>query len=158
MLPGVGAFAACADGLGAVPGMVEALTERPKLPFPAADLHEAWLCNADGAPLALLATACDEAECEARKPGPWTCLPATDHGFSSCSSLAQGLGGNAVRGAGELYIGLVEFGAGVIPAGGGCLRLYQRNVAQLMDKRDLQPTFLVHIKPTGFINGSGRYK
>jgi len=51
------------------------------------------------------------------------------------------MGGNAVRGAGELYIGLVEFGAGVIPAGGGCLRLYQRNVAQLMDKRDLQPAF-----------------
>ena len=52
--------------------------------------------------LALLATACDEAECEARKPGPWTCLPATDHGFSSCSSLAQGLGGNAVRALNEL--------------------------------------------------------
>ena len=51
------------------------------------------------------------------------------------------MGGNAVRGAGELYIGLVEFGAGVVPAGGGCLRLYQRNVAQLMDKRDLQPAF-----------------
>ncbi|MFU7529500.1 imidazole glycerol phosphate synthase subunit HisH [Qipengyuania sp. ASV99] len=28
VLPGVGAFAACADGLRAVPGMVEALTER----------------------------------------------------------------------------------------------------------------------------------
>ena len=51
------------------------------------------------------------------------------------------MGGNAVRGAAETYIGLVEFGAGVIPAGGGCLRLYQRNVAQLMDKRDLQPAF-----------------
>ncbi len=51
------------------------------------------------------------------------------------------MGGNAVRSAAELYIGLVEFGAGVIPAGGGCLRLYQRNVAQLMDKRDLQPAF-----------------
>ncbi len=51
------------------------------------------------------------------------------------------MSGNAVRSAAELYIGLVEFGAGVIPAGGGCLRLYQRNVAQLMDKRDLQPAF-----------------
>ena len=38
-------------------------------------------------------------------------------------------------------IGLVEFGAGVIPAGGGCLRLYQRNVALLTDKKDLQPAF-----------------
>jgi len=51
------------------------------------------------------------------------------------------LGGNAVRGAAELYIGLVEFGAGVVPAGGGCLRLYQRNLDTLLDKRDLQPAF-----------------
>jgi len=51
------------------------------------------------------------------------------------------MGGNAVRAAAETYIGLVEFGAGVIPAGGGCLRLYQRNVATLLDKRDLQPAF-----------------
>jgi 3-hydroxyacyl-CoA dehydrogenase len=51
------------------------------------------------------------------------------------------LGANAVRAAAETYIGLVEFGAGVIPAGGGCLRLYQRNVATLLDKRDLQPAF-----------------
>ncbi len=48
---------------------------------------------------------------------------------------------NAVRCAAESYIGLVEFGAGVIPAGGGCLRLYQRQVALLTDKKDLQPAF-----------------
>ncbi len=51
------------------------------------------------------------------------------------------MGGNAVRCAAETYIGLVEFGAGVIPAGGGCLRLYQRNLANLLDARDLQPAF-----------------
>ncbi|MBU8869299.1 MAG: 3-hydroxyacyl-CoA dehydrogenase/enoyl-CoA hydratase family protein [Gemmatimonadales bacterium] len=51
------------------------------------------------------------------------------------------MGANAVRCAAETYIGLVEFGAGVIPAGGGCLRLYQRNVDLLTDKRDLQPAF-----------------
>jgi 3-hydroxyacyl-CoA dehydrogenase len=51
------------------------------------------------------------------------------------------LAGNAVRCAAETYIGLVEFGAGVIPAGGGCLRLYQRNVDLLTDKKDLQPAF-----------------
>ncbi|MFT5232612.1 MAG: 3-hydroxyacyl-CoA dehydrogenase [Candidatus Krumholzibacteriia bacterium] len=51
------------------------------------------------------------------------------------------LGGNAVRAAAESYIGLVEFGAGVVPAGGGCLRLYQRNVDLLLDKKDLQPAF-----------------
>nr|MEE4267578.1 3-hydroxyacyl-CoA dehydrogenase/enoyl-CoA hydratase family protein [Candidatus Krumholzibacteria bacterium] len=51
------------------------------------------------------------------------------------------MAGNAVRCAAETYIGLVEFGAGVIPAGGGCLRLYQRNVALLTDQKDLQPAF-----------------
>ncbi len=51
------------------------------------------------------------------------------------------MAGNAVRCAAETYIGLVEFGAGVIPAGGGCLRLYQRNVDLLTDKKDLQPAF-----------------
>ncbi len=51
------------------------------------------------------------------------------------------LGGNAVRAAAETYIGLVEFGAGVIPAGGGCARVYQRNLAMLLDPKDLQPAF-----------------
>ncbi len=51
------------------------------------------------------------------------------------------MGANAVRCAAETYIGLVEFGAGVIPAGGGCLRLYQRQVALLTDRKDLQPAF-----------------
>jgi 3-hydroxyacyl-CoA dehydrogenase len=51
------------------------------------------------------------------------------------------LGGNAVRAAAETYIGLVEFGAGVIPAGGGCARLYKRNLAMLLDPKDLQPAF-----------------
>ncbi|MHA1154255.1 MAG: enoyl-CoA hydratase/isomerase family protein, partial [Alphaproteobacteria bacterium] len=49
------------------------------------------------------------------------------------------MGGNAVRAAAETYIGLVEFGAGVIPAGGGCLRLYQRHVDRLPDRNDLYP-------------------
>jgi len=51
------------------------------------------------------------------------------------------MGGNAVRAAAETYIGLVEFGAGVIPAGGGCSRLYRRNLAMLLDPKDLQPAF-----------------
>lgn len=51
------------------------------------------------------------------------------------------MGGNAVRAAAESYIGLVELGAGVIPAGGGCLRLYLRNLALQTDPRDLQPAF-----------------
>ena len=51
------------------------------------------------------------------------------------------MGGNATRAAAETYIGLVEMGAGVIPAGGGCLRLYLRNLDRLTDPRDLQPAF-----------------
>ena len=51
------------------------------------------------------------------------------------------LAGNAVRAAAETYIGLVELGAGVIPAGGGCLRLYLRHLARQADPRDLQPAF-----------------
>jgi 3-hydroxyacyl-CoA dehydrogenase len=49
------------------------------------------------------------------------------------------LAGNAVHCAAETYIGLVEFGAGVIPAGGGCLRLYLRNVDAITDGRDVYP-------------------
>ncbi|MFO7653747.1 MAG: 3-hydroxyacyl-CoA dehydrogenase/enoyl-CoA hydratase family protein [Candidatus Krumholzibacteriia bacterium] len=49
------------------------------------------------------------------------------------------MAGNAVRAAAETYIGLVEFGAGVIPAGGGCVRLYQRNVEGITDGVDIYP-------------------
>ncbi len=63
------------------------------------------------------------------------------HGLALGGGCEMTMGGNAVRSAAETYIGLVEFGAGVIPAGGGCLRLYQRQVERLMDKRDLQPAF-----------------
>ncbi len=63
------------------------------------------------------------------------------HGLTLGGGCEMAMGGNAVRSAAETYIGLVEFGAGVIPAGGGCLRLYQRQVDRLMDKRDLQPAF-----------------
>jgi 3-hydroxyacyl-CoA dehydrogenase len=63
------------------------------------------------------------------------------HGLALGGGCEMTMGGNAVRCAAETYIGLVEFGAGVIPAGGGCMRLYQRQVDQLMDKRDLQPAF-----------------
>jgi hypothetical protein len=70
--------------------LLKALSNRPRLPFPLADRHEAWLCSADGTPLALLATAVDEAERDSRKPGSWACLPATDCGFTSSSRLAEG--------------------------------------------------------------------
>ena len=36
------------------------------------------------------------------------------------------LAGNAVQAAAESYVGLVEVGAGVIPAGGGCYFMLER--------------------------------
>ena len=59
------------------------------------------------------------------------------------------MAGNAVRAAAETYIGLVELGAGVIPAGGGCLRLYLRHLARQNDPRDLQPAFRAAFETIG---------
>ncbi|UCF18911.1 MAG: 3-hydroxyacyl-CoA dehydrogenase/enoyl-CoA hydratase family protein [Gemmatimonadota bacterium] len=61
------------------------------------------------------------------------------HGLTLGGGCEITMAGNAIRAAAETYIGLVEFGAGVVPAGGGCLRLYKRNVAALPDPSDLYP-------------------
>jgi 3-hydroxyacyl-CoA dehydrogenase len=61
------------------------------------------------------------------------------HGLALGGGCEVTMGGNAIRAAAETYIGLVEFGAGVIPAGGGTMRLYRRNVANLPDRQDLYP-------------------
>jgi 3-hydroxyacyl-CoA dehydrogenase len=58
------------------------------------------------------------------------------HGLALGGGCEVVLAANAVRAAAETYIGLVEVGAGVIPAGGGCLRLYRRNVASQADPED----------------------
>jgi 3-hydroxyacyl-CoA dehydrogenase len=50
------------------------------------------------------------------------------HGMALGGGCEIVLAGNAVHAAAESYIGLVEVGAGVIPAGGGCLRYYRRHV------------------------------
>jgi 3-hydroxyacyl-CoA dehydrogenase len=50
------------------------------------------------------------------------------HGMTLGGGCEVTMAGNAVRAAAESYIGLVEIGAGVIPAGGGCMRLYKRHV------------------------------
>ena len=63
------------------------------------------------------------------------------HGLTLGGGCEVTMAGKAVRAAAETYIGLVEFGAGVVPAGGGCLRLYQRNVATLLDQSDVYPAF-----------------
>jgi len=47
------------------------------------------------------------------------------------------LHGQRVRASAELYAGLVEVGAGVIPAGGGCKELYLRNLERSSGPGDL---------------------
>ena len=44
-----------------------------------------------------------------------------------------------VQAAAETYIGLVEVGAGLIPAAGGCTELLRRHTASLQAKHDLTP-------------------
>jgi len=61
------------------------------------------------------------------------------HGLALGGGCEVTMGGDLTRAAAETYIGLVEFGAGVVPAGGGCARLYQRHVALLPDRADLYP-------------------
>jgi 3-hydroxyacyl-CoA dehydrogenase len=48
------------------------------------------------------------------------------HGLALGGGCEIVLAGNAVQAAAESYVGLVEVGAGLIPAGGGCTRLYRR--------------------------------
>jgi 3-hydroxyacyl-CoA dehydrogenase len=61
------------------------------------------------------------------------------HGLTLGGGCEMTMAANAIRAAAETYIGLVEFGAGVIPAGGGCTRLYKRNLAGLPDSKDIYP-------------------
>jgi 3-hydroxyacyl-CoA dehydrogenase len=49
------------------------------------------------------------------------------------------LHGQRVRASAETYIGLVEVGAGVIPAGGGCKELYLRNLEHWTPGSNLLP-------------------
>jgi 3-hydroxyacyl-CoA dehydrogenase len=49
------------------------------------------------------------------------------------------LHGQRVRASAETYIGLVEVGAGVVPAGGGCKELYLRNLESWTEGSNLLP-------------------
>jgi 3-hydroxyacyl-CoA dehydrogenase len=64
------------------------------------------------------------------------------HGMALGGGAEVVLSGNAVRAAAESYIGLVEVGAGLIPAGGGCLRLYKRQLGQLPDEKEIYPALV----------------
>ena len=61
------------------------------------------------------------------------------HGMTLGGGCEVTMAGNATRAAAETYIGQVELGAGVVPAGGGCMRLYERNLAALPDPSDVYP-------------------
>jgi 3-hydroxyacyl-CoA dehydrogenase len=61
------------------------------------------------------------------------------HALTLGGGCEVAMAGNAIRAAAETYIGLVEVGAGVVPSGGGCMRLYRRNVAALADAGDVYP-------------------
>ena len=49
------------------------------------------------------------------------------------------MGGDAMRPAAELYMGLVELGVGLIPAGGGCLEMLERFMAGTPDDPMFNP-------------------
>ena len=74
---------------------------------------------------------------------------AAPHALTLGGGCEMTLAANAVRAAAETYIGLVEFGAGVVPAGGGCARLYQRHVALLNDRGDLYPALKATFETIG---------
>ena len=65
------------------------------------------------------------------------------------------MAGNAIQAAAESYIGLVEVGAGLLPAGGGCMRLYSRNVERLTDGKDVYPALRATFEAIGMAKVSG---
>jgi len=71
------------------------------------------------------------------------------HGLALGGGCEITMAGDQVRAAAETYIGLVEFGAGVVPAGGGCVRLYQHHLERTADPKDLFPAFKATFETIG---------
>jgi 3-hydroxyacyl-CoA dehydrogenase len=71
------------------------------------------------------------------------------HGMALGGGAEVVLAGNAVHAAAEAYVGLVEVGAGLLPAGGGCLRLYRRNVDRLTEGKDVYPALRATFESIG---------
>jgi len=61
------------------------------------------------------------------------------HGLCLGGGAEFVLHGQRTRAAAESYIGLVEVGAGLLPAGGGCKELYLRNLERHDNGKDLLP-------------------
>jgi 3-hydroxyacyl-CoA dehydrogenase len=76
------------------------------------------------------------------------------HGMALGGGAEVVLAANAVHAAAESYIGLVEVGAGLLPAGGGCLRLYRRHVRSLIDAQDLYPALKTTFETIGMAKTS----
>jgi len=62
---------------------------------------------------------------------------AAPHGVALGGGAEIVLAANQVHAAAESYIGLVEVGAGLLPAGGGCMRLYRRHSTSAEEAREL---------------------
>lgn len=69
-------------------------------------------------------------------PKPVVSVP-TGMTFGGGAELA--MGANAIQAAGELYMGLVEVGVGLIPAGGGCLQVMRNHFGLQATNRDMDP-------------------
>ncbi len=76
------------------------------------------------------------------------------HGMALGGGAEIVLAGNRIHAAAESYIGLVEVGAGLLPAGGGCLRLYRRHVLALADPQDPYPVLRKVFETIGMAKAS----
>jgi 3-hydroxyacyl-CoA dehydrogenase len=77
------------------------------------------------------------------------------HGMALGGGCEVVLGADAIRAAAESYVGLVEVGAGLIPAGGGCLRLYKRNLFRRGGADDLPGVLTDTFQTIGMAKVSG---
>lgn len=74
---------------------------------------------------------------------PVVCAPT---GMTLGGGAEVALGANAIQGAGELYMGLVEVGVGLIPGGGGTLQLMRNWFGRHATNTDVQPmSMLQHV-------------
>jgi 3-hydroxyacyl-CoA dehydrogenase len=71
------------------------------------------------------------------------------HGLALGGGCEVSMAGDLIRAAAETYIGLVEFGAGLVPAGGGCVRLYRHNRERYDDPKDLYPALKATFETIG---------
>lgn len=69
----------------------------------------------------------------------WKPVVSAPAGLTLGGGAEVTLGANAVQAAGELYMGLVEVGVGLIPGGGGNLQLMRNVMGPYADDKDFDP-------------------